>query len=473
MRIVQTFWTAGRDPLTHGFGWTHPEYNLMSWALSCLSLREHYDEVALYTDAQGKRVLIDLLHLPYTEVHVVYDETLCLPQHWAYAKIRTYSLQTKPFLHVDGDVYLPKPIPEDILNAPLIAQNSEIGAEYYRWMIGTLIDNSDIHLEDYIYQGLREDNIASYNMGVFGGSDFNFIQNYCQEVETFLRSNKILDSKSSQSEIECNVFFEQIIFALYSQKVGRNISCVIDHPVLDQGYTISEFCNIKKFSSQHYFHLLGGHKRNNTIMEMLDIVFSQLYPKLYQEILGLFPKHNLRFQNRKQPSYMDCMSIYNQFKDRVRNELAYLRPKDIHVIATGSYYQDCSEVALNRNRNHVSLKINRFVRMLYIPTDWNRTALSDILQNLGSYSTYPLRMVCVVPVLKEDGIRAVPISPTGEQILTALMSGTSNVGEMEEYYMARGQNINQENIRGMKRLFYSNILALIRSNVIEINQKCM
>ena len=47
MRIVQTFWTAGQDPLKHAFGWLHPEYNLMSWALSCLSLREHYDEVAL------------------------------------------------------------------------------------------------------------------------------------------------------------------------------------------------------------------------------------------------------------------------------------------------------------------------------------------------------------------------------------------------------------------------------------------
>lgn len=45
MKIIQTFWTAGQDPLKHSFGWTHPEYNLMSWALSCLSLREHYDEV--------------------------------------------------------------------------------------------------------------------------------------------------------------------------------------------------------------------------------------------------------------------------------------------------------------------------------------------------------------------------------------------------------------------------------------------
>ena len=58
MRIVQTFWTAGQDPLKHAFGWLHPEYNLMSWALSCLSLREHYDEVALYTDSEGKRILI-------------------------------------------------------------------------------------------------------------------------------------------------------------------------------------------------------------------------------------------------------------------------------------------------------------------------------------------------------------------------------------------------------------------------------
>ena len=48
MRIVQTFWTAGSDPLEHSFGWLRPEYNLMSWALSCLSLREHYDEVALW-----------------------------------------------------------------------------------------------------------------------------------------------------------------------------------------------------------------------------------------------------------------------------------------------------------------------------------------------------------------------------------------------------------------------------------------
>ena len=62
MKFIQTFWSAGLDPLKHGFGWSHPEYNLMSWALSCLSLRRHYDHVVLYTDSIGKHVLIDLLH---------------------------------------------------------------------------------------------------------------------------------------------------------------------------------------------------------------------------------------------------------------------------------------------------------------------------------------------------------------------------------------------------------------------------
>lgn len=65
----------------------------MAWALSCLSLKELLDSVTLYTDEVGKQWLIDYLHLPYTEVNVVYNSTLCLNRHWAYAKIKTYSLQ--------------------------------------------------------------------------------------------------------------------------------------------------------------------------------------------------------------------------------------------------------------------------------------------------------------------------------------------------------------------------------------------
>ena len=57
MKIIQTFWSSGRNPLEHSFGWPHAEYNLMSWTLSCLSLREHFDQVELYTDKRGYEVL--------------------------------------------------------------------------------------------------------------------------------------------------------------------------------------------------------------------------------------------------------------------------------------------------------------------------------------------------------------------------------------------------------------------------------
>lgn len=88
MKIIQTFWTAGQDPLKHSFGWTHPEYNLMSWALS---------------------------------------------------KIKTYSLQPDPFLHIDGDIYVLNRIPEVIAESQLVAQNREIGTGYYRQMMDKII----------------------------------------------------------------------------------------------------------------------------------------------------------------------------------------------------------------------------------------------------------------------------------------------------------------------------------------------
>lgn len=63
MRIVQTLWSAEGDLLKNSYGWIELQYNLISWALSCLSLRDNYDEVVLYTDSIGYNVLIKQLKL--------------------------------------------------------------------------------------------------------------------------------------------------------------------------------------------------------------------------------------------------------------------------------------------------------------------------------------------------------------------------------------------------------------------------
>ena len=61
MKIIQSYWSLPSENNEqndeHGRskgGWLHHKYNLMSWAFSCLKLREFYDEVELITDKKGK-----------------------------------------------------------------------------------------------------------------------------------------------------------------------------------------------------------------------------------------------------------------------------------------------------------------------------------------------------------------------------------------------------------------------------------
>ena len=61
MRIVQTLWTAGQSLTANAMGWLNPQMNLMSWALSANSMREHTDDLVLYTDTEGARTLADRL----------------------------------------------------------------------------------------------------------------------------------------------------------------------------------------------------------------------------------------------------------------------------------------------------------------------------------------------------------------------------------------------------------------------------
>ena len=132
MKIIQSFWSAGKDVYADGFGWKHPELHFMSWALSCLSLREHYDDVTLYTDSAGYDVLINKLRLPYTRVEVCFDNLKCLPRYWGYTKILAYARQSEPFVYIDSDIYLPRPLPKRLERAALVAQNREYGTAYYK-----------------------------------------------------------------------------------------------------------------------------------------------------------------------------------------------------------------------------------------------------------------------------------------------------------------------------------------------------
>ena len=130
MKICQTLWTCHKDLLSDSFGWLSPQHHLMAWAYSCLKLKELYPDVEFYTDSHGAEILIDTLQLPYSNYHINYDDLRYNPSLWALPKVLTYGKQQRPFIHVDGDVFVFETFNNELTDARLIAQNQEISTSY-------------------------------------------------------------------------------------------------------------------------------------------------------------------------------------------------------------------------------------------------------------------------------------------------------------------------------------------------------
>ena len=64
-KIVQSYWSKAYKNSPNS-GWAFRETHYMSWALSCLQLKQFYDEIELITDSEGADLLINKLHLPYS-----------------------------------------------------------------------------------------------------------------------------------------------------------------------------------------------------------------------------------------------------------------------------------------------------------------------------------------------------------------------------------------------------------------------
>lgn len=291
----------------------------MGWALSCLSLREHYDEVILYADTNGCKVLGELLQLPYTDIVVQYDNLSCPEPHWAYAKLLTYSLQKEPFIHVDGDVILPRRLDAVVESAGLIAQNRETSGKHYRGMMDEIL-RRNLRLPDFLEAAIRRDSIPSCNAGVLGGNDLDFIQEYCRTAFRIIEENRLNDLADNPNiNINHNVFLEQVLFAALAEKLGKPVATVIGHDVNDDGYSYAEFCNLYHYNHVPLFHFIGGHKRRPRVCELIAKTLLDRYPEYYRRIVELFPGENKRMQAGTPPlstpslSVQACIARYQDF----------------------------------------------------------------------------------------------------------------------------------------------------------------
>jgi hypothetical protein len=300
MKIVQTFWTGTlqQHPLHNTGGWLSAEYHWQSWALSVLQLRQFYDEVELVTDAAGKAILIDVLNLPYTSVQVVLDEALSAYPHdlWALAKIYAYSIQTEPFIHIDGDVYIWKRFESHIEQALLVAQNFEVDFPFYQAPLRTVQAYFDNVPKSMTAELESQSQIFSCNTGVIGGQDLSIFQEYKNYAFGFIDSN--INNLSKVETKHFNICFEQFLYYCLAKEKGVALHYVIDN----QGQfdpTYPGFANFHKVPfDDWYIHCMAEYKRQEVVVQHLSKRLRQDYPSYYYHILRTCQAANLPLHNK-------------------------------------------------------------------------------------------------------------------------------------------------------------------------------
>ncbi|MGN0233788.1 MAG: DUF6734 family protein, partial [Bacteroidaceae bacterium] len=386
-------------------------------------------------------------------------------------KIKTYSMQTEPFLHVDGDIYAPVPFPKGALSAPLVAQNREIGTVYYRRMMDNVLRCQEIELPSYITEALHEESVASYNMGMFGGSDIDFIRRYCHEAISFLGRNRMNDRSLPHSRVCCNILFEQVFFAVLADLEHRYVASVLGRGVKDEGYSGREFCDLSYWSQRPFFHLLGGHKRNPYNVEMLRRTLLRLYPDVLDLLTALFASSHRRFSvgiRNENP----CMSIersiavYEDYVDRTQEGWDKLSNEELLCWERRSAESIIFKQSDDDIRRTLLLEGNPWQEWYHFPCDFHPGALRLLHGRLGIEEQYPLTDVVMVPCLYERGMREIPIVDMQIKALRMLQEWPMAYGDLESGLMAGYTLKSEESVCSWRRIVERQIAELIYKGVL-------
>lgn len=478
--MLQTFWSARKDILHSDFGWLSPQHHLMAWALSCLRLREHYDDIELYTDRRGEAIFIDALGLPYTKVHSCYECLSIDERLWATPKLITYSSQTTPFIHVDGDVFVWERLGAKVEGAGLVAQNREQGTAYYKSMMDGIIGNI-AYLPSLLQRELERPSISSYNAGIIGGSDLSFIHMYAQQALDLIYINYAdvpnENDHSLNISINFNILAEQILFCALAVEKDKEVTCLLDHTFNDNGYTAVDFCDFSSIGHKlHYLHVIGGHKKNKSICEMLERTLLEYYPDHFFKIISLFEEKHVLFKRKIVPL------MESEWGISVPEEI---KPAPVVNVATNEYEQwrtvavedwDQAPVLdlylLERNANRyftffhlpkvrqecIKVKANPFIKIMEESFGWDKDGVDLFKTDLWVEPTVGAKGLACIPHLFLDGYKDVVIDELSYNILL--------LSEQPITFSALIQELNacidgEEDLQD-KEAFYHLLLAKLR-----------
>ena len=282
MRAVWSFWS--KPYLTERSSiWTNPAQHWLSWVLSVETARQHLPDTVLYTDTAGAELLIDKLGLQFGEVSTALDSLAGEdPGWWALGKLHTYAQQTAPFIHIDSDVFLWKPLPSRLMQAGVFAQHPEEVGEYYnpKCLEDSVGGSAGTWLpEEWKWFCGSEGVKFAPCCGILGGHNIDFLRSYAESAIRVVDypGNRI--ALHGMEKIGNMILIEQFFLS----------ACLGYHrePIEHLFQSWEEATNPVRAARAGYTHLIGPAKKDEWVARRIEIRVQKEYPALFERACSI------------------------------------------------------------------------------------------------------------------------------------------------------------------------------------------
>ena len=235
---------------------------LFTTALSIACASRHFPEVQVISSSWGVDLFKEL-GLPATEYSNKLDQMKTVSRFfWAYGKLIAYCEQTKPFVHIDNDVFLWQPLPDRVLNAYLCFQSHEPfnveGYKYYN-LLKPCFKKAPVKPQVIIDNPVSD---HAYNCGICGGNDLQIFPEWKKTSEEYIfarENERVFFIEFAKLLIHQNLFHEQYFLACLVKKHGLRSRVEVIHK---DAMKINEGLDLTK---PRYTHLWGTTDRKSVV----------------------------------------------------------------------------------------------------------------------------------------------------------------------------------------------------------------
>lgn len=247
------------------------EYDfVLSWSASVRLSKKNFKKVVLVTDSWAWENLFKDLNLPFDEVKLSLDGIDHSTDIWSVSKAYSVLEMSEPFVHIDSDVYIWKPLSTTFLNSEVLVQDGEgkIDRDQYTLYLGLEWDYQRYlnGMNKYFNNSnLKDRDVYAWNCGIIGGTDVKFLHKWAKEMIEVSNLYDTIIKKQNYRNSYLVVWVEQTLLLLMAEY--HNVEVV---PIL----------NYREEPQDFYTHLMGSSKRDVEMMKLLDKKHKKLFGKL-------------------------------------------------------------------------------------------------------------------------------------------------------------------------------------------------